>query len=652
MAIASMQKVMVVAHRSQAGDLLAALQEAGIVQILDAERAMVSKEWPELMVETKRRRDIAESIDRLGKAVDFLKPYAGKDRTNLFAPLIEIDAQAYERIVSEKDPFSILAQIESIGVQMDKLSAEAENRRAVLAKLMPWQSLSIPVEQLGGLSTTAVFAGLIPDQHVQTICEKLAELGAVYQKIADYGTQQACIIAALNESAVEVNKLLRSAEFEAAAFENLTGTISQNISRIHARLEEIQKEQVALRKKASELAAHKLKLQVLFDHYQNLNSRINTEITAPATDNVVFFEGWVKQTDYKKLESLVVGFSACAVAPVEPGEDEEVPVEIDNVRYVRPFETVTRLYGMPIPSSVDPTVFLAPFFAIFFGLCIADAGYGLVLTALLAWAIKKAQGDKKMLWMLLICSIATTLAGTITGGWFGDSITSLLGTENALEKMRVNLMLFDPMTEPMTFFLLSLGIGYFQIQFGLFIALVANLKKKDVAAAVWDQLTWLIHLNALLCLGLSVSGILPAGLAKPCGIVAIFTSLGILLFTARDVAWGGRLGLGFYQLFGTVFYMGDVLSYARLMALGMVGSGFGMAINVLVKLVADVPYVGWLLGALLFAGGHLFNIALSMLGAFVHTMRLQFVEFFPKFFTGGGRDFVPLCKEYKHICVK
>ena len=110
--------------------------------------------------------------------------------------------------------------------------------------------------------------------------------------------------------------------------------------------------------------------------------------------------------------------------------------------------------------------------------------------------------------------------------------------------------------------------------------------------------------------------------------------------------------MGVYQLFSTVFYMGDTLSYARLMALGMVGSGFGMAVNVLVKLVADVPYAGWLIGAVVFVVGHLFNIALSILGAFVHTMRLQFVEFFPKFFVGGGRDFIPLRKKYRHIQVK
>jgi V/A-type H+-transporting ATPase subunit I len=115
---------------------------------------------------------------------------------------------------------------------------------------------------------------------------------------------------------------------------------------------------------------------------------------------------------------------------------------------------------------------------------------------------------------------------------------------------------------------------------------------------------------------------------------------------------GGRVGIGLFQLFSTVFYLSDILSYARLMALGMVGSGFGLAINVLVKLVMDVPWVGWLLGALVFVVGHLFNLGMSMLGAFVHSLRLQFVEFFPKFLTGGGQEFRPLRKEFKHIAVR
>jgi V/A-type H+-transporting ATPase subunit I len=657
MAIASMQKVMIVAHRSQAVTLLQTLQEAGIVQILDAERAMVTKEWPELMVESRRHRSLEETIDRLNAAIGFLKPYSGKDPTSMFAPYIQVDASHYDEVVARQDTMACLSEIEQVKSEIEKLTSEAENHHVLLAKLSPWKTLSVPIEELGGLSTSTTFVGLIADQHYGAVCEKLADLGAVaVETVASANRMTACIIVCFNEVAGDVQKALRSAEFEVAAFEGLSGTVGDTIARIQNRLEEIHAELALLEKQCVDLSQNKLNLQILFDHLQNLHNRIHTESNAPATDYAVFLEGWVKKKQLSKLEKMVGEFDACDVGAIEPGQDEEPPVEIENPSYVRPFETVTRLYGMPIPSSIDPTLFLAPFFAIFFGLCMADVGYGLILIAILAWVLKKARGDKKMFWMLLVCGITTTLAGAMTGSWFGDAVTALLpersGLRGGLDWIRVKLMLFDPMTQPMTFFLLSLGLGYFQIQCGLLIAFFANLGKKDWAAAVCEQLTWIVHLNCLLCIGLAVGGILPAGLARPLGITAGITSLVILLFTVRSGGWGGRLGLGFYQLFSTVFYMGDVLSYSRLMALGMVGAGFGMAINVLVKLVADVPYVGWLLGAALFVGGHLFNIALSVLGAFVHTMRLQFVEFFPKFFTGGGQNFEPLQNTYRYIEMK
>jgi V/A-type H+-transporting ATPase subunit I len=673
MAIAPMQKVMIVAHRSQAGQIISALQDAEIIQILDAERAMVSKEWPELEVEIKRPKDTEELVSRLEKAVAFLKTHATtKDGRSAFCPLVEIDKKSYTEVVLGSSALILLDKAERIQASIEKLKTQKETTLSEIHKLLPWKELQTPIEQLSQLETTACFSGQIPNQHLSKANEAVSELGAAVQRVGGSITTQPCLVFCMKESAQEVQKTLRSFEFEPVSFENIKGTISENLAQRQNRLTEIDAELANNFKSAEEISTQRLKLEILADHYQNFLTRRLTQANVPATETTLFLEGWVKKKNYPRLVKLLEAFDGADVAPMEPAEEEEVPVEIENAAMVRPFETVTRLYGMPIPSSIDPTVFLAPFFAIFFGLCMADGGYGLILVAILVWAITKAQGDKKMLWMLLVCGITTTICGAITGSWFGDSISSLIPEQSGLYKflegtkttdaqgqtiwlekgIRQKIMLFDPMTQPMTFFLLSLGIGYFQIQFGLFIAFFANLFKKDFAAALWDQFVWIIHLNSLLCLGLAKGGMIPAAFAKPCGIIAILTSLGILLFTARGVAWGGRIGLGVYQLFSTVFYMGDVLSYARLMALGMVGSGFGMAINVLVKLVVDVPYIGWLLGAVVFIGGHLFNVALSILGAFVHTMRLQFVEFFPKFFTGGGRDFIPLQKDYKHILVK
>ncbi len=657
MAIVRMKKVMLAVHRSQVEQMLSALQEAGIMQVLDAERAMVSKEWPELEVEVRRPKEIEELVGRLGRATGFLKAFSCKKGFSLFEAPAGITEKSYSQVVLGDEALAMLGNVDGLMGRQEKLFSSAAALENQIQRLRPWRGLSGSLEELNELSSASCLAGLIPVQHFQQACDELVEVGAAVETAGADQARAACIVVCLPENLAQVQKILRSMEFEAVSFEGLKGTAAQNLQQRQNELDETKRQLAgSIRTEATELAGQKLKLEILYDHYSNLLNRQQVQANAPATGHAVFLEGWVKAEDYAVLAEIAGRFDGADLAEIPVAQDEEVPVEIKNAAAVRPFESVTRLYGMPLPSSVDPTVFLAPFFAIFFGLCVADVGYGLIMVAILAWALKKTHGDKKILWMLLICGITTFLAGAVTGSWFGDAITALLpentAIRSALNGAREKIMLFDPMTQPMRFFLLSLGLGYFQIQCGLFIAFLSNLFKKDIAAAVCDQLIWIIHLNSLLCLGLAKSGYLPAFLAKPCGIIAILTSLNILLFTVRSGGWGGRLGLGFYQLFSTVFYMGDVLSYARLMALGMVGAGFGMAVNVMVKLFAQVPYVGWLLAGVCFVGGHLFNIALSMLGAFVHTMRLQFVEFFPKFFVGGGHDFIPLQKEYRHIRIK
>ncbi|RKY12690.1 MAG: hypothetical protein DRP52_04420 [Planctomycetota bacterium] len=656
MALASMQKVMVVAHRSQATALLGVLQDAGIVQILDAERAMVTKEWPELIVERKRHRSVAETMDRISKAINFLKPYSEKDATSLFAPFISVNEAIYDAVVSQQDTMSCLGEIEQVGDNLEKLASEAENKNALLAKLNPWKLLSVPLEQLGSFSTSTTFVGLLGDQHFDSACEKLTELGAALEEVDSSGQMRACIILCLNEVAPDVQKLLRSVEFEAAAFEGLSGTISENIVRTQDRLEEIQAEQAMLEKQASDLAQNKLNLQILFDHLQNLHGRLVARSTVPATDHAIFLEGWVKKKHFRRLEKLVRPFDACDVAAIEPAQGEDPPIEIDNGPMSAPFETITRLYGMPTTSDVDPTVFMAPFFALFFGICMTDAAYGLILLGLLGWLMRKIKGDRKFVVMLIFCSITTVIAGALTGGWFADSAQSLLPQSDGsigttLNAWRVKIMLFDPMEKPLIFIGISLALGYVQVLFGLAIAFFNLLSQKRYAEAVFEKLTWLILLNSILLYALAKVNVVPAELASVMGVLALVQMVIIFWFTERNSGLGGRLGGGAFAVFSTVFYVGDMLSYVRLMALGMVTAGLGMAVNILTKLLMDIPTVGFVLGMLMFVGGHAVNIALALLSAFVHSLRLQFVEFFPKFFTGGGHIFKPLRNHYRYVSI-
>ncbi len=651
MAVSKMTKVMIVSHRSEVTELLEVLQKEGICQILNAEQAMVTKDWPELIAEAVRPKEIEERLSRLGKSITFLKNYskAAGGLAAVLAPRIVVEQDSYNKVISEGGISDIIERCEQAENRIEKLKTEIESIHGILRQLAPWEGLETPVEELGQLKKATCMAGLLPNQNFEKAVEEAGNFGAAVEKIGTTNNNYACLVVCLNETVNDIQKLLRSTEFENVSFQPMKGTVRKLVEQHNEKLSQAQRELTELGEKAAALSVNLLKLEILYDHYDNLLKREHAKEAAPATECTVVLEGWVREKDYKHLKKLVSRFRASSLTKIAPAEGEEIPVDIENKPGIRPFEFITRLYGMPRYVEVDPTVWLAPFFAIFFGVCLGDAGYGLVMMAVLAYIVIKMQGDKKLLWMLLICGIPTIVFGALTGGWFADFIPQFIP---ALEPLRKKLMWFDPLENPQKLLIISIALGYIHIMMGLVAALIYNIKQKNFIAAICDQLTWLVMLNSVALLISSKMGLVSPQAGKICIFTALVPAVMIFLFSQREGGIGTRLGMGFYNVFSSIFYMGDLLSYLRLMGLCLVGAGLGMATNLFAKMVSEWPYgTGLIAMILILAAGHGFNLVLSILGAFVHTMRLQYVEFFPKFFVGGGKEFAPLSKEYKYIYI-
>ena len=657
MSICKMAKILIVSHRSEATQLLETLQGSGICQILSAEESIVSKEFPDLANACDRPKEIEDNLNKVKNSIAFLKKYAKADQDiiSALAPRTVIEQSFYENIISNKSLVKIIEDCTNTENRIDSLEGKIEHLTATAEMLRPWSALKIAVEEIESMVNATAWTGFVVNRHFTSFCSDITEAGGVVEQLGIDGNNTVCMVVCLNDYASEVNKIMRSADFDNVSFAGMSGLVKDLIAENNEKLAETRRQLKEQQKKAGELADKLLELKTLSDHYRNLLKREQTKSQISSTEQTVLMEGWVKERNFKKLEKIISGFGASCFERTEPAEGEEVPVEIENSNMIRPFEVVTRLYGMPRYVEVDPTVFLAPFFALFFALCLTDAGYALVIIAFAAYFIIKMQGDKKLMWMLGICSVVTIGAGALTGGWFGDAAQQLSASFGwtFLADARESMMWFDPLEDSMTFFKLAIGLGYLHIMVGLMIAFVHNLYSKRFVDAACDQLVWLVMLNAIVIYIFGGQVGISKEMTGFAGKVALVPAAMIVLFSHRQGGWVGRIGMGCYQLFSTIFYMGDVLSYLRLMALGMVTGGFAMAINVMAKTASDIPYgIGIVLMILILVGGHLFNIAISGLSAFVHTIRLQFVEFFPKFLVGGGRDFRPLTKEYDYVYIK
>ncbi|MBC8389538.1 MAG: V-type ATP synthase subunit I [Actinobacteria bacterium] len=662
MAVAKLNKLFIISHKSDTETVLKKLQKIPITVEVKPHTDKIDLEIP--VSDTS-----PEYITRVKRALDILndsKDEKLKKITSRTGKLV-IRRSEYEKILESTNFKEIVDNILDIEDEMDRLDAEVTDMEPRTRQLNVWSCYRGNLEDIADGDIYTIKLGIIKceENDFEEIVKNLDENKISCEKLSEDRNVTYVILAYHNQYKKGAEEYLGSISFEEAEITGYKGTTSENLNKIKKSINLNRNRKKYLQAEIRKISRQYEKpLTVFLDYIEN-NLEIEEAIESGfSTDSVSFHTAWVKETDKKKIISAVESFKSTRVIEIQPDEDENVPVILENKPLFRPFEIVVDLYGVPRYFEIDPTPFVALFFAMFFGLCLTDAGYGFIIAILALIFAFRIRNIKKFLMMIFIGAIFAIFAGAIFNGWFGD-LPAYLGIDGFFSKLAI---LGDPINSkegPMNFFRLALILGVIHVVFGLFIKFFDCLRRKDWGGSFLDGLPWIIIILSLIAILLSsrmavsmqlVTGpLFPASISKILLWPILAGAVVIIFFGARDEkSWGLRIFMGFLNLTivnGLTSFLGDFLSYIRLMALGMVTAGIGIAVNKIAFQFLSIPVAGIIILIIILIFGHIFNIGVSILGGFVHTLRLQYVEFFPKFYVGGGRPFEALKDEHKYITI-
>lgn len=537
--------------------------------------------------------------------------------------------------------------------------AEIIRAKTLFDNLSVWKDLDIPLGYKGTKKTVALI-GTLPafytDETLQlALAERATDDHAVVEVVSALKQQTAVAVICHKESLDRVYSALRE-----MGFAQPSGVTDKPISsQLQELTEQISCEQRSIDEKEAEIKENADKrdcLSFLFDHLTVERDRLEALSNVKQSAKAVIMQGYAPFSAEEKIRDLADKYGAAAVFS-EPDEDEEVPVLLKNGRFSEPVEAITEMYAMPGKKDIDPSSVMAFFYYLLFGMMLSDAGYGLVMVIGTALALKKTtvEGNlRRSLKMFFYCGISTVFWGALFGSWFGDIVPVIckefFGITYTADDMAI---WFEPIKDPITLLLFSFIIGICHLFLGLITAGVMQWKDGKRWDAVFDTVPIILLVLGAAPLAAGVLVEMPSAVNTVAGYVAIVGVVLIILTSSRSskniIA---RLLGGLYGLYNIASgYLSDILSYSRLLALGLATGSIAGVINMLGVMPSNLVLKAILL-TVVFIVGHALNMAINVLGAYVHTNRLQFVELFSKFYEGGGKAFEPLKMNTKYIKLK
>ena len=643
MAILKMKKLRICGVSEEQTQLIRQLQLLGSVEI-GAPCALTDTQGVQVFCagDGKSADALLRTSARLTSALETLKHYEIK-KGGLFAARPE---KTIGELFSDEAYAAALDTAQAVLDAQDarsRLAAEKSRLTAVRESFVPWQQLPLPLETLG-TQHTRILLGTIPAQtDLEALRAKVFEAADEVQLEQISADQQSrYLLVFVHKCAAEaVGAALREAGFALTTFDGVQGTAAENIRRTDEAIAACEQQDAEKLAELTALAAQKPALQLAFD-------RCTQEISkAQAADRLVHSEktfclgGWVPCEDVGKLEALLSGF-CCAWELTDPAPEEypDVPVKLKNNKLTWPLNMVTEMYSLPAYDGVDPNPLMAPFFILFYGIMMADMGYGLlmILASIIITKKSRPKGTSgQMFGLMFSCGISTFLMGALTGGFFGDFLPQLVGIIDPDTTFKALPSLFTPLDDTITILIGAMALGFVQIVTGMAISFVEKIKKGQIMDAIWEELTWWVVFAGIACMALGVTNIV------------LYVGLAMVVVGS---GWSAK-GFGkVTAIFGSVYnhvtgYFGDILSYSRLMTLMLAGSVIASVFNTLGAIPGNVVFF-----LLVSVAGNGLNFALNLLSCYVHDLRLQCLEYFGKFYQDGGKPFEPLAINTKYVDIQ
>lgn len=633
--IVPMKRLTLVAHKADETDILQALQHLNAVEII-----------PEGETSGESRLDAAEErVQRLSSALNILRPFAAKK--GLLTPMPESTVGA----IIEGLPEALRRgdEIEELQRESLRLKAEFDKNNGILELLYPWSDFPADMQAFRSAKRVRYFLGMLAAADYARLTE--IDACAEYQTFGD-GTEQPVLVACSVDDAKTVAVFLKSLSWTDVAFPKLSGTPAEASAHLRKENEKLERQRAELGEKLAGMGEYSTLLEGAYDAAVIERDRTLAAAELARTASTFELQGWVPEDRLEAVEKAVADVTeAYYLFARDPEGDEIPPSVVKNNAFVAPFEVVTDLYSRPDPKGMDPTPYMALPYIILFGMMLSDSGYGLVLAigCALFTRLKKPTGMMGGLAKVLFWGgLSTVVWGVLVGTVFGMDFDTLLGTNNLFP------LILDPMTDPIGMLILCFGLGIVHLLFGYILKIKESFRQGDWQTGVFDNLSWVLIIVGLLAwLGAPMVGL--NFLYYPGLVMAFAGVLLILLFKGRAKKNPiSRTISGLGELYNISSVLSDILSYARLFALGIATGVIASVFNDLCSMLMGSPNIilkilGILIACGLLVGLHLFNIAINTLGAFVHCARLQYVEFYGKFYESGGRTFRPLGYKTKHV---